>query len=401
MHLRSERFAAAFLLSFPLAVLWVPLGGEVLSLLVLLWWLFQGFKTGDFVQSIWHNAQAKRILLALLAIIAVKVISLAWSVAPDLSLRDIKKHLHLLMFIPFTILLRRLNNKEQCLKQALVCAFLAGVALALPSWVQSGMTLSGYDYAGATPNSLIFGLILTLMVIPYLLSLYGGLRWFDWFVIAAVFLLLIFNGKRSVLLALSVGLLLSGFHLFRGRHFLTSWKKNVAVVLSVAALMTLFYLMRAKWVLLSQETQSYFELGLTGGSIDTRFALARVAWENWLQNPWLGSGAGTVREVVARSAFSQTNLSHYNHYHNLFLQWLSDFGLLGFASLLTALWVLHRAITGSSQSGQADSPWFESWFVSLIPLTICFGLTNLSFGINLFHLFFAFVLALAVSGPKS
>jgi O-antigen ligase len=322
-------------------------------------------------------------------------------VAPDLSLRDIKKHLHLLMFIPFTILLRRLNNKEQCLKQALVCAFLAGVALALPSWVQSGMTLSGYDYAGATPNSLIFGLILTLMVIPYLLSLYGGLRWFDWFVIAAVFLLLIFNGKRSVLLALSVGLLLSGFHLFRGRHFLTSWKKNVAVVLSVAALMTLFYLMRAKWVLLSQETQSYFELGLTGGSIDTRFALACVAWENWLQNPWLGSGAGTVREVVARSAFSQTNLSHYNHYHNLFLQWLSDFGLLGFASLLTALWVLHRAITGSSQSGQADSPWFESWFVSLIPLTICFGLTNLSFGINLFHLFFAFVLALAVSGPKS
>ena len=146
-HLLSERFAAAFLLSFPLAVLSAPLGGEVLPLLVLLWWLFQGFKTDDFVQSIWHNSQAKRILLALLAIIAVKVISLAWSVEPGLSWRDFKKHLHLLMFIPFTILLRRLNNKEQCLKQALVCVFLAGVALALPSWVQSGMTLAGYDYA--------------------------------------------------------------------------------------------------------------------------------------------------------------------------------------------------------------------------------------------------------------
>lgn len=154
-------------------------------------------------------------------------------------------------------------------------------------------------------------------------------------------------------------------------------------------------------MLLSQEVQTFFEHGLKGGSIDTRLALVGVAWENWLQNPWLGSGAGTAREVVARSAFSQTNLSHYNHFHNLFLQWLSDLGLLGFALLLVALWVLHCAITRSRQSRQVESAWFDSWFVSVIPITICFGLTNLSFGISLFHLFFAFILALAVSGSKS
>ena len=34
------------------------------------------------VKNIWHNAQAKRILLALLPIIAVKVLSLAWSRRP-------------------------------------------------------------------------------------------------------------------------------------------------------------------------------------------------------------------------------------------------------------------------------------------------------------------------------
>ena len=401
MYLQSERFAAAFLLSFPFAVLWVPLGVEVLSFLVLLWWLFQGLKTGDFVQSIWHNAQAKRILLALLVIIAVKVFSLAWSVAPDLTWRDIKKHLHLLMFVPFTIFLQRVNNKEQRLKEAFVCAFLIGVLIALPRWVQSGMPLVGYEYAGATRNSLVFGLILTLMAISYVLSLSRGVRWFDWFVIAAVFMLLMFNGKRSVLFALSAGLLLSGFHLFSGRHFFTQWRKICTVVLVVVGLLLLMSLNRSKFLLMLQEVQSFYAVGLQGGSVDSRLMLARIAWENWLQNPWLGSGAGTAREVVDRSAFSQTNLSHYNHFHNLFLQWFSDLGLLGFSLFAAALWWLHRSITTQREGTNGDESWYGSWLFSLIPITIFFGLTNLSFGISLFHLFLAFVLALAVSGKKS
>lgn len=399
MYLRSERLAAAFLLSFPFAVLWVPLGGEVLSFLVLLWWLFQGFKTGDFVQSIWHNAQAKRILLALLAIIAVKVISLALSVAPDLTWRDIKKHLHLLMFIPFVIFLKGINNEKR-LKQAIVGALLAGAALAIPKWVLSGMPWSGYEYAGATGNSLIFGLIFMLWVVAYVMSLSRGIRWFDWFALAALFLLLILNGKRSVPLVLLAGLVLSGFALNRRKFNWTGWRIKTALTFASLGVLVIFYLSKAKWSRLIEEARSFFEVGSSGGSIDVRLTMIGIAWDSWLQNPLLGSGAGSAREVISRSSYSQTILANSNHFHNIFLQWLSDVGIIGFALSIGALWVIHSTIT-SRKDGRFYDYWYHSWFYVLVPITVLFGLVNLSFGINIFHLVFVFVLALAVYGEDS
>ena len=396
---RTDLFSNAFVLLFPFAVLWVPLGGEVLSLLVLLWWLVQGFMTGDFVRSTWQNDKARRILLALLTIIFIKIMSLAWSVAPDLTWRDIKKHLHLLMFIPFVILLKGIN-KEKRLNQAIVGALLAGAALAIPTWVLSGMPWSAYEYAGATGNSLIFGLIFTLWVIAYVMSLSRGIRWFDWFALAALFFLLFLNVKRSVPLVLLGGLILSGFALNRGKFNWTGWKIKTALAFALSGVLVIFYLRRAKWSLLIEETRSFFEVGSSGGSIDARLTMVGIAWNSWLQNPLLGSGAGSAREVISRSTYSQTVLGHFNHFHNIFLQWLSDVGIIGFTLSVGALWVIHRTIT-ASDDGRFSGYWYRSWFHSLVPVTVLFGLANLSFGINLFHLVFVFVLALAVSGEDS
>lgn len=397
---KSDKWVSAFVLLFPFVVLWVPLGGEVLSLMVLLWWLFKSFKTGDFILSIWRNNNTRRIFLSLLAIIFIKISSLVWSIDPDLSWRDVKKHLHLLMFIPFLFFLQGVN-KEKLLKKALAGAFLAGGGLAIARWGQSGMPLSNFEYAGATGNSLVFGLILTLWAIAYVLSLSRGIHWFDWLVLGALLLLIIFNGKRSVPLITFMGLFFSGFYLYRGKCGISVWKRNFSVAMVLSCMVIIFYINRPNWVILLQQVKSFFEVGLTGGSIDSRLQLAGIAWGNWLDNPWLGSGAGTAHEVIARSAYSQTNLSHFNHFHNIFLQWLSDVGILGFALSVGAMSVIHCSISSVGDGVESSESWCRSWFMSLIPVTLLYGLANLSFGINLFHLVFAFVLALALSSKNS
>lgn len=166
----------------------------------------------------------------------------------------------------------------------------------------------------------------------------------------------------------------------------------------VMGLMLLFgYTTRDKWILGFQETQKYFTEGYTGGSIDTRWELYNIAWQAFLEHPWIGSGAGTAKAVIAKSINAQA-LESFNHFHHLFLQMLSDTGLLGTLIFIAALYFIQKAI---NQFTAKQGPAIRLSGYTALLTAIFYGITNLSFGNLLFHIFFAYLLALITCSSKT
>ena len=77
-------------------------------------------------------------------------------------------------------------------------------------------------------------------------------------------------------------------------------------------------------------------VSLAQALVDERRLIWEAAWQCFLANPWFGTGAGTYAEACA--SLGITHLATGNlvppHPHNIYLQWLVDGGLTGFAVFL-------------------------------------------------------------------
>jgi len=85
-----------------------------------------------------------------------------------------------------------------------------------------------------------------------------------------------------------------------------------------------------------------------------RVQLLRLGMDSWRESPWLGGGPYTPVRVIQAHGDQLPDSEHYSDFHNLVVDLLASFGVLGSAPLvLTFLWVLWVAGRGR-RTGRLD-----------------------------------------------
>ena len=383
------------ILLLPALAMWVPLGAEAWLLLVLTGMVSAWVLGWRPVEKIW-TPNHKHIAYALAGIVGIKALSMFWSVAPQLTWHHTKLHLHLLLYVPLLVLFSQVPNAHQLFfRKALPLAIVPGAVWALLAWWNKGFPLGGFDFEGATKNSLILAILLTYVLCNVLFEYMHTRAPINLLWVFLALVIMAAGGKRSTILVTTIVMLFAlwvyASKVRWGSHIQFRRSLGWLGLLIFSVCMLFVYLTRDKWLLAWTQTHQFFSKGYAGGSIDTRWELYSVAWEAFKQNVWLGKGAGTAREVIANSPHGQT-LRHFNHYHNLILQSLSDLGVLGVAVLVYCLHVIqtraNRLVSGLELDIQLTT------YTHLL-VAVLYGLTNLSFGNILFHLTFVYLLAIS------
>ncbi len=382
-------------LLMPALAMWVPVGAEAWLLLVLITMLTAWLLGWRPAEKIW-TPNHKQIAYALAGIVGIKALSMLWSVAPQLTWHHTKLHLHLLLYIPLLALFSKVSNAHQLFfRKALPLAIVPGAVWALLAWWHKGFPLGGFEFEGATKNSLILAILLTYVLCNVLFEYMHTRAPINLFWAFLALVIMLAGGKRSTILVTTIVMLFAlwtyASKVSRGSHI--QFRKNLGWMgLSIFFVGMLFvYVTRDKWLLAWTQTQQFFSKGYAGGSIDTRWELYSVAWEALKQNVWLGEGAGTAKAVIANSLHGQ-RLGDFNHYHNLILQSLSDLGVLGFAVLVYCLHVIQTRVNRLVSKHELN---IQLTAYTLLLTAVLYGLTNLSFGNILFHLMFVYLLAIS------
>ena len=378
----------------PALTMWVPVGAEVWLLIVLLFMLLSFLSGWRPVQPIWLHEQ-KTIVYALLSIVCIKAASLLWSVAPALTWHNTKLHFHLLLYVPLVILFNQVESSHKLFfRNALSVAIVPGSLWAMYSWWQHGFPLNGFDFQGAAKNSLILAILLTY-VLSNVVFAYMQSRKPIYLLLALLgLIILLAGGKRSAILVTAL-IILFGFWIQANQKYHSDHTNNRIFIFKATSVLlgltlALIYFTRDKWLLVWQQTRQFYSDGYVGGSIDTRWELYGLAWQGFTKNPWFGTGAGTAKVIIADSSHA-SSLQQYNHFHNLFLQSLSETGILGTSIFIAALFFIQKSINKcASDKGIA----IKLSANTAILTAILYGLTNLSFGNILFHLFFIFLIAI-------
>ena len=112
---------------------------------------------------------------------------------------------------------------------------------------------------------------------------------------------------------------------------------------------------------------------------DERRAIWSTAWQCWLAHPWFGTGAATYPEACAALGITalSTGSALPPHPHNIYLQWLVDGGLIGFAgfmlfAVVPTVWsgrTIRRGLLadpGRSAFWQLAALFWAGWFGYLV-----------------------------------
>lgn len=90
-----------------------------------------------------------------------------------------------------------------------------------------------------------------------------------------------------------------------------------------------------------------------------RMAHWQAGWLMFLDNPWLGVGAGNYPDAYPQY-YLQEWVNPLGHAHNYYLNTLAELGVVGLALLLVFLWAALRSLFGplvGSKAGQGDPFW--------------------------------------------
>lgn len=382
------------ILLLPALAMWVPVGAEAWLLLVLITMLTAWLLGWRPAEKIW-TSNRKHIAYALLGIVGIKALSMLWSVAPHLTWLHTKLHLHLLLYIPLLVLFSQVPNAHQLFfRKALPLAIVPGAVWALAASWQKGFPLSGFEFEGATKNSLVLAILLTYVLCNVLFEYMHTRAPINLLWAFLALIIMMAGGKRSTILVTMIVVLFALWVNARKTHKGHKVQAKRSLVMGylflLAISMLFIFLTRDKWLLVWVQTHQFFTQGYSGGSIDTRWALYNVAWESMKQHMWLGTGAGTAKAVILESVHAKT-LRHYNHYHNILLQSLSDLGFLGAAVFFACLGVIqtkaNKLVSGCGLNIQLCA-------YTLLLTAVLYGLTNLSFGNILFHIFWVYLMVL-------
>ncbi len=328
--------------SLPLYRPWVTLAS---TLILLLWLVGGGLR--QRVARLRHH----RLTLAVLAFLALNLLSLLWSDAPVEGLRYVAKYRYLLLIpVAATTIGPRHRNL------ALIAFQIAAAASALLSIsVFAGLLKIGGAYPGnpsPTMAHLDYALVLALAaLLIFTRILYEPMAPSRRLLWSGLFLLvtggLAINIGRSGHLAFIGGLLILVIHWAHGRP----WRVIAGVVFAVITALLLISTFTSGFKTRVVEGRDELRATLIDqsydGNLGGRVAAMMVSWEIFRQHPILGTGVGgnipAFRQILDSDLVElKPAIYWYRHLHNQYLQIATELGLAGLAALAWIFWELLR-----------------------------------------------------------
>jgi len=183
-----------------------------------------------------------------------------------------------------------------------------------------------------------------------------------WFLFAILLFVLSLSGSRSSWLYL-IAIAVLAMWLYRSEATKDRKRLMVLAMMLVPGFVIAQLLAQLPWLAAPEPaitaTERIFEL-VSGGS--ARFQLWGEAWAMFLDSPLLGVGYGQFawnHFLLSAGAADASLAGLTNHAHNLFLQLIAEFGLVGGALLLAGIviWIVGL---------RSERPTLELWWVVCI-----------------------------------
>ncbi len=138
-------------------------------------------------------------------------------------------------------------------------------------------------------------------------------------------------------------------------------------------------------------------------SVGIRIHLWHYGIQKWLERPLLGWGTGTEEYLMKQKWESGVfGKSQYipPHFHNIYIELLVRFGLVGFLLMASIVWLIYREVWRRYSDGQLPSDWFYFLVGTLVFSMIwsCFDIRIIKWDYRNFVLLF-FAAALLMSRP--
>jgi O-antigen ligase len=341
--LTTDFFIAGYFVLLPC----VKLGGEIFLLATTVFGLGLLART----PALWpakHQA-IRWFALALGGFALLKLISAGWAIAPQLAVRDFFSHLHFLALLPVVVALRK--------SQAPIASMLLGMRIALVIlglWALSNWLLAPagtewgiQSFRAAAQNSGVLGdicaIYLLLNVTAFLFrgqhAAFGGFGATELLlVILCGAIAISATGARTAFLAFFLAASLLVVVSLRQKPF--ALIGTVSMLAAAAALM--FFAQQSRFELGASQARDWMQgkplvIG-EENSIGFRLNLYETAITAIKQRPLIGYGAGNTREVTALFAPEALKKRSLGHFHNQYLQLLTETGVLGIVSAAFIVW---------------------------------------------------------------
>lgn len=326
------------------SLLTLPGAGELtlaLYLLLVLGWLGMRFRSRHTRPLPWRSLLPPTLAIASIAL--VKLLSTLWSLNPTQSLSNVSTHLHFLVFLPLALGFWRARQPLNALLLGVHMATAGLLVWSLWFWWVHGL---GFDpmvrlEAGAQ-NPGVLGQLAGVQALWLAWAWRCRPTWGRLFWALAAVCPVIAAGGRSHIVVMACAWVLIALLACRDRQ---TWAERIRIVGATAALcgglaLALMPRMELAWI----EATDYGTTPETtvGSSVGNRIGIWDAAQQAFPDAPWLGFGAGTSREVVARYSPVNSEFAVTSHYHNQLLQVVMETGLMGLALCLLALALLSR-----------------------------------------------------------
>lgn len=333
--------------SLPLYRPWVSLAAHAI---LVLWFVAPGLR--GRLATLRHH----RLSLAVLAFVALNLLSVSWSSDPVEGIRYVSKYRYLLLIPMIATAIPR--ERRRLAGSAFIVATAASVVLSFAAALDllrlgdahpgnPSPTMSHIDY------SVILAVACLLALVNVLYGSGGGARRLGW---AAAFLLLasglVNNIGRSGQLGFAAGLAALLLYWSRGRSGAALATAGAAILAAALGI-----------VVLSPPLVDRFEEGVGDlraaaihheyeTNIGGRLAAMTVAGEIFRADPLLGTGAGGNIPAFRRLLDSELSelkpaVYWYRHFHNQYAQVATELGLAGLAALA---WIFLELLRGPRRS---------------------------------------------------
>ncbi len=339
--------------SLPIYRPWV---GIAAVLVALVWSAGRGLR--DRLTAV----RGSRLATAAIALLALHLVSVAWSAHRWEGLREMGTTWYLLLVPILATALPRAFRRPA----VAVFAATATVAAALSLSIAAAKWNIGRGHAG-NPSPVMhhidFSLMLAMASLMAAIQLLYGTgshrgRWLwatSWLLTTGA---LFVNIGRSGHLAFVIGLLVLAAHWSRGR----SVKATAAVAVAAAVVLATVWLASPRLRERSATAGTELAAAVAGDTYDSsvggRVAATKVALELMAQRPFLGTGVGgavpAFRERLrAHRPEMEFAVSWYPHLHSQYLQTAVELGLAGFLALGWVFWELVQVRPGRPEFGAA------------------------------------------------
>lgn len=350
----------------------------------------------NFFNSMDWNRQDTLIFLALTTVIALKALSFLWAELPSLALRNVANNIHFLGWpLLLFIFMKSKQSLQAMLRGAAYAAIITGIWAVY--WLSVRILAHAYNpneaFKAGAQNA---GVLAHIMCVYALWLLYAFLnfnvsaqlrRLFGVGFLGA-FVTMLVSTRRIQLVILIV---LAGVLIFMHLKKSLSLRSLITTLLfAFAALLVVGTWMAPKFELAYTEATTFYDDdNPTGAEIQTSvgnrleyYYLASRAVE---EKPLLGYGAGIKPQHLERFSHDPSSLSHYNHFHNQYLQALVEVGILGSLFGLFAVLYLWRVQVWQLYARQPD---ISIMFAIIFMVYMMTGLFSIAFSQGLLNSFF-------------